>query len=162
MKHREKILKKINLIKSELREITRLMSFNNEHYEIIAGFTFDSIMTGLIDKNGKFFPSQPTSYKSKDFESLDLEFKVRLLCKGIYQAIKNIPVTELAPYLNDNGPQITLKILDNIFQDKNIAEFPEIPESCNELIDTMKLHIQNYRINVIELDKEEWLELLEE
>jgi len=162
MRYREQILKKINLLKAELREITRLISFDNEHYEIIAGFTSDSIMTGLVDKNGKFFPSQPTSYKSKDFESLDLEFKVRLLCKGIYQAIKNIPVTELKPYLEDDGPQIKLKILDNIFADKNIVEFPEIPESCNELIETMRLHIKNYRISVTELEEEEWLELLEE
>jgi hypothetical protein len=162
MKHREKILKKIDLLKSELREIARLISFDNEHYEIIAGFTSDSIMTGLIDKTGKFFPSQPTSYKSKEFQELELEFKIRLLCKGIYQAIKNIPVTELKPYLENDGPQIQLKILDNIFADKNIVEFPEIPESCNELIETMRLHIKNYRINVIKLEEEQWFELLEE
>lgn len=162
MKHRDKILKKISLLKAELREITRLIAFNNEHYEIIAGFTDDSIMTGLVDKTGKFLPSQPTSYKSEEFKNLDLEFKIRILCKGIYQAIKNIPVTELKPYLENDGPQIQLKILTNIFVDKSIAEFPEIPESCTELIETMQLHFKNYRINITPLDEEEWLELLEE
>lgn len=156
MKHRDLILKKIHFLKEELREITRLISFNNDQYQIIAGYTRDSVMTGLVDKNGKFFPSQPTSFKSKEFEDLDEEYKFRVLCKGIYQAIKNIPVTELEPYLKDDGPQIELKILNDIFNTKNY------PESCKELAETMELHFSNYRIKVVSLEPTEWSDLLEE
>lgn len=156
MKHRDLILKKINFLKEELREITRLISFNNENYQIIAGYTDDSVMTGLVDKNGKFFPSQPTSYKSKEFQELDEEYKFRILCKGVYQAIKNIPVSELEPYLKDDGPQIELKILNDIFQ------LQTYPETCKELAETMQLHFINYRIKILNLDFNEWTNLLGE
>ena len=156
MKHRDLILKKIQRLREELREISRLVSFNNDQYQIIAGYTSDSVMTGLVDKQGKFLPSQPTSSKSKEFEELDEEYKFRVLCKGIYQAIKNIPVTDLEPYLKDDGPQIEMRLLNDPFKNKTY------PESCKELAETMELHFVNYRIKIVPLDFEEWKDLLEE
>lgn len=152
---RNKILKQIEVLESQLKELKRSILFETGRYTIIAGMTKDSAIVGLVDEDGLFIPMQGIVQNDPDFKKLKSADKFRFLSGGIYRAIQQIPVTKLEPYLKDDGPQIKLKLHPlNLFRKKYTKE-------AKELCDTMKLHFDNYRIDICPLPSEEWQMLME-
>lgn len=155
MKNQSLLQQKFKKLKEIVREIEQLTINDKSIYAIVAGWGPGHLVTGLQDTNGRFIPSGHKAVNSPELQELEWSDKFRLICKGIYQAIGMIPPTQLAPYLEEDGPRIILKLsaagLFNVQSDEKILELKE----------TMKEHIKNYRIQIETLTEEEFEELLE-
>lgn len=153
MKDQKAILQQIQLIKKQIAELEQMVRYESSEFVIKAGFTHEVIAAGLVDRNGVFNQSIACSIGLQEYIGLSQEQKFRLYCKGIYNALKMIPVTELERYLKDDGPQIELHYHD-------IGPFEEVPEGCEELAEQMKLHLVAYRIKCIGMNKNDFLTLV--
>ena len=155
MKDQSLLRQKLKKLKELTREIEQLALNDKNVFIIAAGWSPGSIVTGLYDMDGRFMPSGPKAVKSKELEELGWSDKFKLLCKGIHRAIGMIPPTQLPPYLEEDGPQIILKL-----SAAGLFSF-SVEDDNHELAETMQSHIKNYRIRVELLTNEEYEQLLE-
>lgn len=155
MSNQKTILNKIDLIKKHLIELEKLVKYDTSGtYVIKAGWTFFQMAAGLVDPQGRYYESAiPARGEDSPYVELDEAYKFRLYCKGILHALKMIPVTELEKYLSEDGPQIQLHCFDT-------GPFENVPESCEELAAQMKEHVINYRLQTVDMTKQEFNELL--
>ena len=152
---RNKILKQIEILENQLKELKRSILFETGSYTIIAAMTKDSAIVGLVDEEGLFIPMQGIVKSDPDFKKLKSADRFRFISGGIYRAIQQIPVTKLEPYLKDDGPQIKLKLHPlNLFKKKYTKD-------TKDLCETMNLHFKNYRIDISSLPSEEFQMLME-
>lgn len=152
-----KILQKLKEIKAQIKELETMLRTNNDTYTIIAGWNEDSALTGLIDLHSMITYSGPKSVKSDLFRDMPEADKFRAICRGVFNAIGMIPPTVLGRYLQDDGPQIVLKM-----SNPDVFEKWESDPEMQELAVTMLDHIKNYRIKLDLLSDEYFQELLED
>jgi hypothetical protein len=83
---------------------------------------------------------------------------VMLMLRGIWQALKMIPLSELPRYLEDEGPQIQLRTLNSyLFKDDYLVE-----DELKEIHGAMLGHLKNYRVQILDLNYDDFEKALKE
>lgn len=147
----KQILHRIKKLQNELSALEIYIKGGDVH-SIEAGTDGNHMVVNFCDRAGNKLLAAPVLM---DEPGAPLTM---LMLRGIWQALKMIPLSELPRYLEDEGPQIQLRTLNpEIFQNDY-----QVDDELKELHAAMLGHLKNYRVQISELNYDDFKKALQE